>query len=228
MSDGTTYLLEDGIATIVMDDGKVNALSLEMLVDLGGQLDRAEADGALVLLAGNRRVFSAGFDLRCEPTRWPEMLEAGARLAERLLAFPRPVIAACTGPAVAMGAFLLLSVDHRVGVEGDHAIGLNEVAIGLTLPWFGVELARHRLTPAYFDRCTVTGAILGPPEAQAAGFLDRVVPAGDLHFAALAAARELASIDRASHAATKLRVRARVLEDVRDGIARISDPEREL
>ncbi len=227
MTTLTTYELADGVATITMDDGKVNALSLAMLAELAGRFDQAQADEAVVLLTGRERTFSAGFDLRCEAERWPEMLAAGAGLAERMLSFPRPVVAACTGSAIAMGGFLLLSADHRIGLRGDFRVGLNEVAIGLTLPWFGIEIARHRLTRPYFDRCTVTGVIVGPEEAQAAGFLDRLVAAGELPAAALAAAAELAGVDPVAHAATKLRVREPVLAGVRDGIDRITGTGRE-
>jgi enoyl-CoA hydratase/carnithine racemase len=228
MPDLTSYALADGIATITLDDGKVNALSPAMLGELAGRFDQAQEDDAVVVLTGRPRTFSAGFDLRCEPERWPEMLTAGARTAERLLAFPRPVLAACNGNAIAMGAFLLLAADVRIGAAGDFRIGLNEVAIGLTVPWFGIELARHRLTPPAFDRCTLTGVLLDPPDARAAGFLDRVVEPDELAAAALAGARELAGLDRAAHAATKLRVRERALAGVRDGIERIADPDREL
>jgi enoyl-CoA hydratase/carnithine racemase len=171
-----TYDCAGGIATITMDDGKVNALSPEMLADVAAQFDRAEADGAIV---------------------------------------------------IAMGALLLLSADHRVGARGDFRIGLNEVAIGLTLPWFAIEIARHRLTRPYFDRCTVTGALLGPEEATTAGFLDEVVEPDRLMPAAEAAARALAALDRGAHQATKLRVREAALAGVRDGIDRIKSGNRE-
>jgi enoyl-CoA hydratase len=144
-----------------------------------------------------------------------------------MLASPRPVVVACTGNAIAMGAFLLLSADHRAGAAGDGRIGLNEVAIGLTLPWFGIEIARHRLTRPAFDRCTVTGVLLGPEEACAAGFLDEVVPAEELQATALAAARRLAALDPAAHAATKLRVRRELLTGIEDGIARLEGDGRE-
>lgn len=205
-----------------MDDGKVNALSPAMLDALAAALDRADAAGAVVLLTGRERTFSAGFDLRCEPERMAEMAGGGARVAERLMAFPSPVVAACNGNAIAMAAFLLLCADHRVGAEGDFRIGLNEVAIGLTVPWFGISIARHRLSRPYFDRCTVTGVQLGPGEARAAGFLDQVVAPGRLRSVALEVARDLAGIDRAAHAATKLRVREEALAGVRDGIERIA------
>ncbi len=227
MTTLSTYALADGIATITMDDGNVNALSSEMLADVASQFDRAQADEAVVVLGGRAQTFSAGFDLRCEAERWPEMLAAGARLAERIMTFPRPVVVACNGNAIAMGGFLLLCADHRVGVQGAFRIGLNEVAIGLTVPWFGIEIARHRLTAPYFDRCTVTGAMLGPEEAREAGFLDQVVAPEDLDVTALEVARTLAGVNPTAHAATKLRVRERAIEGVRDGIERITGTGRE-
>ncbi|HEX7292739.1 MAG TPA: crotonase/enoyl-CoA hydratase family protein [Conexibacter sp.] len=222
MTPLTTYDLADGIATIAMDDGKANALSAAMLAELGSALDRAEQDAAVVLLTGRERTFSGGFDLRTPPEGWPAMVAAGARLAERLLAFPQPVVAACNGNAVAMAGFVLLSCDVRIGAAGDFKLGLNEVAIGLTVPWFGIALAAHRLTRPHADRCLNTGVLLDPEEACAAGFLDRVVAPERLHDEALATARALAGVDRRAHAATKLRIRERALAGVRAGIERIS------
>ena len=227
MSALTSYDLADGIATITLDDGKANALSEAMITSIGEHLDRAEADGAVAVLTGREQKFSAGFDLRTEADGWPAMLAAGARLAELLLTFPRPTVVACNGHAIAMGGFVLLSCDVRVGAQGAFRIGLNEVAIGLTLPWFGIEIARHRLARPYFDRCTVTGALLGPEEAQAAGFLDRVVAPEEVLAAAHATARELTQIDANAHTATKLRVREQAVAGVRDGIDRITGSGRE-
>ncbi len=136
-------------------------------------------------------------------------------MAERILSFPAPVVASCTGHAFPAGAFLLLSADTRIGADGPFKLGLNEVRIGLTLPWFAVALARHRLTPASFDRAAVTGTLLDPRAALEAGFLDAVVAPDDLAPAARAAAEDLSGVDRAAHAATKLRVRQRVLDRAR-------------
>lgn len=222
MTTLSSYALADGIATITMDDGKVNALSSAMLADVAAQFDRAQADEAVVVLRGRAQTFSAGFDLRCEAERWPAMLAAGAKLAERMMTFPRPVVVACNGNAIAMGGFLLLCADHRVGTEGAFRIGLNEVAIGLTVPWFGIEIARHRLTAPYFDRCAVTGAMLGPEEAKDAGFLDRLVAPERLEATAVEVATELVGVNAEAHAATKLRVRERAIAGVRDGIDRIT------
>lgn len=227
MSDDLTrYDLQDGIATITLDDGKVNALSIAMLASVDAALDRAEADEAVVVLTGRPERFSAGFDLKSED--WPAMLTAGASLARRLLAFPRPVVIACNGHALAMGGFLLLAGDVRIGAQGDYKIGLNEVAIGMTVPWFGIALSSHRLATPYADRLSVTGTIVGPEEAVRAGFLDRIVAPDAVAAAARETAEQLRGIDMGAHAATKLRVRARLLAELDDGIARISDPDRDL
>src|SRR5215469_14464323 len=138
-----TYELSDGVATIAMDDGKVNCLSPRMLGGLNEALDRAESDRATVLLTGREGRFSAGFDLPLlraggEPARL--MVRAGFELALRVLSFPTPVVIGCTGHAVAMGAFLLLSADVRIGAAGPFRITANEVAIGLTMPRAAVVL----------------------------------------------------------------------------------------
>jgi enoyl-CoA hydratase len=228
MSALAGYELADGIATIAMDDGKVNALSTEMLGEVAARFDQAEADEAVVILTGRERTLSAGFDLRTEPEGWPEMLVAGARLAERMLSFPRPVVVACNGNAIAMGAFLLLAGDHRIAAQGEFRIGLNEVAIGLTLPFFGIALAKHRLTRPYYDRCAITGVTFGTHEALRAGFVDQLVDPDDLAAAARDVATQLAGINIAAHAATKLRVREDVLAGVRDGIERITSGAAEI
>src|SRR5688500_3550041 len=119
----TTYDLSDGIATITMDDGKANALSSAMLAELTEQFARAEADEAVVVLTGRERTFSAGFDLKTAPEGWPQMLVDGATMAERIMSFPRPVVVACNGNAIAMGGFLLLSADVRIGAAGAFRIG---------------------------------------------------------------------------------------------------------
>ncbi len=222
MSDLTTYELDDRIATITMDDGKVNAFSIPMLQALHAAFDRAEQDDAVVLLTGREGYFSAGFDLKVfasgDVERVIEMLRLGATLTERILSFKTPVLAACNGHAVAAGSFVLLAADLRIGTEGPFRIGLNEVKIGLTMPWFAIELARQRLEPAAFSRAVVTANMYDPGEALAAGFLDRVVTASELRAASLAEAAELAGLNAAAHTATKLRARKGSLAAIRSAI----------
>jgi enoyl-CoA hydratase len=215
------YQLEGSLAVITLDDGKKNALSLEILTQLGAALDRAQADRAGVLLTGREGVFSAGFDLRSIAAGGPDAMKmflSGFRLAERILSFPAPVVMACSGHAIAMGVFLLLSADYRLGVEGEYKIGANEVAIGLTMPFFGVEICRQRLAPAYFHRAVINAEMFRPTEAVTAGFLDRVVPAAELKEAARAAAATLGRLDRDVHTATKLRARQQAIAAVHAAI----------
>jgi enoyl-CoA hydratase len=221
MSDLTTYELNDGVATIKMDDGKVNALGVPMLRELHSAFDRAEDDDAIVILTGREGRFSAGFDLKVfadAPEQLPEMLTRGATLCERILAFPRPVVTACTGHGVAAGCFIQLPADLRIGIEGPFQIGLNEVKIGLTMPRFVIELARSRLTPSHFDRAVNSAVMYAPGDAVAAGFLDRVVPAEELQPTALEAAKELAGLNAAAYKATKLKSRAGLIDAVRVAI----------
>ncbi len=222
MTELVTYELNDRIATIAMDDGKVNAFSIPMLKAVHAALDLAERDGAIVILTGREGYFSAGFDLKVfaggDVEQVIEMLMLGATLAERILGFERPVITACPGHTVAAGAFMALAADMRIGTDGPYRIGLNEVKIGLTVPWFVIELARQRLNPAHFNRAVVSATMYGPAEAVTAGFLDEVVSAGELRSASLAAAAALAELNPQAHAATKLRARGDSLKAIRRAI----------
>ena len=167
MGSLVSYQLLDGVATIVMDDGKVNALSSEMLASISEALDRSVADEAAVVLTGRAGVFSGGFDLKVLTAGGPDaarMLEDGFELALRLLEHPTPVVIASNGHTVAMGVFLLLSGDYRIGVDGPFQIVANEVAIGLTMPWAAIEICRQRLTPSHFHRVVNLSEVYTPSE----------------------------------------------------------------
>ena len=204
-----TSRLDNSIATITMDDGKVNALSPDMLVQVNAALDEA-ADAAVVVLTGRPGGFRAGVDLgvlQARDAAAEGMIRGGFELAVRLLTFPAPVLIACTGHAIAMASFLLLSADYRIGADGPYKIAANEVAIGMTIPVAAIEICRQRLSPAHLSRALTLAETFPPAEAAAVGFLDLVVPGPELADAAMAAATRLAALDRAAHAATKLRVR---------------------
>ncbi|MEO1062450.1 MAG: crotonase/enoyl-CoA hydratase family protein [Actinomycetota bacterium] len=213
-----TYHLADGIAAVTMDDGKANVMSFAMLTALHEALDRAEADEAVVLLSGRERMFSGGYDTAMFGRPADEIvrtLRAGGDLVHRLLGFPTPVVAACTGHAIAQGAFVLLGADVRIGPTGTAKFGLNEVMIGLTIPHYGIEAARHRLSPAWFNRATTTGPLFEADEALAAGFVDRLVEPTDVLAVARAEAERLTGVDLTAHRGTKQRVRGALLAEIR-------------
>lgn len=221
MHNRVTYRLADGIAEVVMDDGKANVISPAMIAELHAAFDRAEADRAVVVLSGRPGVFSGGFDLnvlRAGSDESIAMVRGGFELAERVLSFPLPVVVACTGHAVAMGVFLLLSGDYRIGAGGPYRITANEVAIGLTMPLAAVEILRQRLAPSYFNRAVMIAEPFSPETAVAAGFLDRVVEPEDVLASARAIAEGLRGLDMSAHAATKLRARQQTLQAIRAGI----------
>lgn len=213
-----SYRLEDSVATITMDDGKLNVLSLQMFGELSAALDRAAADRAVVVLTGRDGAFSAGFDLAILSGAGPkaaELLRTGFELTQRMLSFATPVVIACSGHAVAMGVFLLLSGDYRIGAAGPFKIRANEVAIGMTIPRCALEICRQRLAPAHFNRATILAELYSPETAVDAGFLDRVVPAGELKTTAQQVAAELSKLNMGAHAASKQRVRAQAMQAIR-------------
>jgi enoyl-CoA hydratase len=221
-ADLVRFQSDDLVTRITMDDGKVNVFSPDVLAALHEAFDRAEGEGTAIVLTGRPGCFSAGFDLKVLQRGTPDDVRAllllGATLAERILSFPAPVVVACSGHAFPAGAFLLLAADHRIGARGPFKLGLNEVRIGLTLPWFATVLARSRLSLAHADHAAVTGTMFDPDGAVVAGLLDAVVPPEDLEAAAWGAAADLARLDRQAHSATKLRMRQDVVRDLRGAI----------
>ena len=220
MSDGKVrYEQRDQVALLQIDDGKVNALSHEVIDGLERALDRAAKDAKAVVLTGRPGRFSAGFDLSVMGQGGDavvKLVSAGAELGLRIYGFELPVVIACSGHAVAMGALLCLCGDERIGAQGSFKIGLNEVAIGMTLPVFAMELALARLSKRELTRATVEATLYDPESAVEAGFLDRVVPADSLLETALAEATRLTSLDAAAYAATKRRLRAETLARIRE------------
>jgi enoyl-CoA hydratase len=212
MHELVTYRYDAGVATLTMDDGKVNVMSIDMLRTIGAALDRAESDRAIVVLrSGREHLFSAGFDLKIfsakDPDRILEMVKAGAELALRLLTYPFPTIGLVEGHAYPMGTFLLLACDVRLGTRGQFRMGLNEVAIGIAPPSFAIALARSRVHPAWLSRTVTLGEMFEPEDAVTAGFLDRVVDAAALPATLQAVIAATQAIHMASHAAAKERLR---------------------
>jgi len=229
MTDLVTYTLDNGVATIAMDDGKANVLSTEMIAQLDAAFDKAEAADAIVILTGREGMFSGGFNLKemqAGPKEAMILTSKGSKLARRIMAFPRPVIAVSTGHTIAMGAFLMLACDYRIIAEGDYKIGLNETMIGMTMHNFGIELARYRLALNYFNRCVINAEIFNPKGAMYAGFFDRVVPAEQLPMAGPMAGQMFGQLNAAAFRGTKLRSRKAVFEILDQAIADDLDPDK--
>jgi enoyl-CoA hydratase len=221
MDTPATLRKADSISVITMDDGKANALSPTMFVALNSCLDQAEAAGGPVVLLGRAGRFSGGFDLKVLGGGGEEakaLLRAGFELSHRLLSFPTPVVIGCTGHAIAMGVFVLLSGDYRVGASGSFKLAATETALGMTMPYAAIEICKQRLTPAEYSRAILLSQAYTPDQAVVAGILDAIVPAEEVESSAIEVATQLATLNMRAHAASKMRIRGESLAAIKAAI----------
>jgi enoyl-CoA hydratase len=219
MSEETVSVERRGrVLLATMDDGKANALSTALSGQLRAVIDQAEADDDIgaVVIAGRPGRFCAGFDLGVmgsgDLDAVAEMVGAGGALVAHAYGAGVPVVAACTGHAVAAGALLLLGCDHRVGPDAPIKIGLNEVAIGLTLPDWAMAIAAERLSKRHLQASVVNARLVDGQGAVDAGFLDVAVAPDDVIETAVADATALAELDPKAYAMTVKAIRSPILE----------------
>ncbi|MEM9667780.1 MAG: crotonase/enoyl-CoA hydratase family protein [Pseudomonadota bacterium] len=216
-----TLTIENDIAHIHLDDGKANALGFAMIDALNAALDDAEANAKVVLFSGREGRYCAGFDLsvmREDPSKAPKLVNAGGHLLLRIFEGKLPSVIACTGHALAAGSLFLLAADTRIGVQGDFKIGLNETAIGMVLPTFGIELPRARLAQDHLTAATIQGHMYDPDHAVKAGFLDQAVPPGELMSVARSAAEALAQLPQSAYHGNKKLIRKPSIDIIRESL----------
>ena len=222
------YQLHNNIAIVSLDDGKANVAGPVLLDAVNNALDRACEDNAgAVILRGREGMFSAGFDLgefAKGPAAGMAMVTKGMQLLIRLYGFPLPLVAACTGHAIAMGAFIILACDTRIGTGGNYKVTLPETAIGMELPTMLLELTASRIPPQFMTRAAIQSEVFDPDQAVAVGFLDEVVEAQAIDARALAVAQKLAQLPQQFYAANKLFARKKVLEAMTEGLATMKAP----
>jgi len=208
---------DNSVAMISLNDGKMNAFSFEMISSIHDALDNCKDAGAVVI-TGNEKCLSAGFDLsvmgKGPSPEAGDMLRKGCELALKITEFPRPTIFAVGGHAMALGAIMLFTGDLRIGVNDNPKvkIGLNEVHIGMPLPIVGLELARWRLSPTHLSRATTLGNIYTPIEAIDAGYLDEIVPTNELINYSIESAEKYVNIKTIPFNATKQNERSAIIK----------------
>lgn len=216
------FTLEGDVAVLAFDDGKANVIGNRFIDEINDSLDRAEQEAKAVVVTGRKDRFSAGFDLeefKQGPEATQKLLQRGAEMLLRVFSYPLPVVAACTGHAIAAGAFLLLASDTRIGTKGDFKIGLNETAIGMAIPVFGQELAIARLSKRHLTPAFVQATLYDPSSAVDAGFLDDTVEAENLLSHSMAIATQLASISGDAYAKNKQHSRATSIQRIKDSLS---------
>jgi enoyl-CoA hydratase len=226
MSDALTIERRDRVTVLHLDDGKANALSFDLISAIGAAVDEAAADpdvGAVVI-HGRPGRFSGGFDLGVmmgdDLGATIALVADGGDLVRRLYGAPIPVVAACTGHALAAGALMLLGCDARIGADIDAKIGLNEVAIKMVLPDWAFTIAVERLSRRHLQRAVANARLTTPRDAVDVGFLDEVVPAEQLLDRAIEIATEYATtLDPSAYARTIEKLRGDLLATMETQIA---------
>ena len=229
---GISYAARDGVATITLDDGKVNAMAEPFFAELNGALDRAEKERPLgVVIAGRQGYFSAGLNLKVMPTLAPADFErtmiAFGETMLRVFTFPIPTVAAITGHAIAGGAFLAYACDERYFAFGPYKIHVNEVAIALPLPTWALAIAQTAIP----QRCHVEAILharpFNPEEAVARGLVHSVVPPTDsVVTEAEKAAERLTGLDLSAYGVAKTKMRERDAAWARKNLAAESKGDR--
>lgn len=219
---------DDGIATITLDDGKLNALD----TDVFGQLDEAfdaSSEARAIVVTGRDGVFTAGLNTKKLPDmstdELGELMGAMGRTLMRIWLEPRPVVCAATGHAIAAGTMLAMACDHTIAASGEYKWGLSETQIGFPLPEFAIAISRGNVRSDRLDDLLLPGRIVGPEAAVEAGFVDEVVQPADVLPTATTRARQLADLPQVAYGATKQRLRGAVAQGVLD---RLEDDTRDM
>lgn len=212
------YSLEGDVAVLHFDHGKANALSPAFIAAVNEGLDRAEKEAKAVVFAGKPGLFSGGFDLGVMqegPEAAMNMVNAGGKLMLRIFTHKLPTVAACTGHAIAAGAFLLLSCDTRIGPKGNFKYAANETAIGMVLPVFAIELIKARLKATAISSVAIQAKMHSPEEAVEVGFLDRIVEPDQVLSTAIKDAQAMAELPGDAYHGNKMAMRgdfAKIIE----------------
>lgn len=214
-------LLDDGIAKISFDNGKANAISLEVATDLINALDKAKDEAKAVLICGSPGIFSAGFDLKVISQGMDvaqEMLNQGMLMTEKIYSHPQPVITACEGHSVGMGVFIMLAADYRVGAAGEFAIRLPETAIGMPFTTILKIIAKTHISPNHHARAIVQSRPYAPEQAAEIGMLDEVVAPENVIEQAMLRAKELMALPADQYATNKLYMRGEDIDVIRKSL----------
>lgn len=212
---------EGDVAVLTLDDGKLNALNAEVFRELAAAVEESRGSSALVI-NGREGMFTAGLNTKelaqLDGVGLADLLDVFGRTVMQLWSHPRPVVAACTGHAIAAGTMLAMAADHAVAADGDFKWGLTETQIGFPLPHFAIELSRHNLRSDRLEDLLLPGTVVGPATAVEVGFADELADPGEVWTRAITRARELASLPQEAYATTKRRLRGATIQEVLEGL----------
>lgn len=212
--------IQNSIGILRMDHGKVNAIDIEFMQQLARGLDELESSNArAVILTATGTTFSAGVDLF-------RILKEGAEYAtrflplmsdglERLFLFPKPVIAATNGHAIAGGCILHCACDYRLFVNGSARIGVPELLVGVPFPTVPLEIMRFSVPAPYLQQIIYTGHTFSGADILNRGLADELVAPEKLLERANEIASTLGSIPAKSFAIAKQILRKPAMNQAR-------------
>ncbi|MDQ6915980.1 MAG: enoyl-CoA hydratase/isomerase family protein [Actinomycetota bacterium] len=206
----------DGVALVRIDRPPANAMDLALLEEGHAVLRQlAKDEPAAVVLVGREGFFSAGVDLKVVPTLDADGQRAMVAGINRLFAgwygFPRPVVCAVSGHAIAGGLILALCGDYRVGsTEG--RLGLTELRVGIPYPAVAMAVVRAELTPAVARQLVLRAELIDPSRARDWGLVDELAAPDGVLPRALEVATELAALPARAYATIKQQLRGGSLD----------------
>jgi enoyl-CoA hydratase len=199
--------MHGSVAVVRMAHGKANALGMDLLGAIADRFERRDDGCAALVLTGTGPVFSAGADLRAvlsgDAGDIARGLDALSRAFRAVFAYPRPVVAAINGHAIAGGAILAAACDHRVMADDGSTIGVAELRVGVPYPAAALEILRFAVRQRGLQELVYFGENYLPPEALARGLTDELIAPDSLMPRALEAAERLARIPARSFEHTK-------------------------
>ena len=216
---------EDDITIVTLDDGKANVFSSKMSKDINECLDEVPTENGCLIITGREGILSGGFDLKVIQGGDIEMIQemtlAGFKLLSRIFSFPRPVIAACSGHAVALGTFLLCCCDYRIGLKGDFMLGAHEMRTNMEIPPPILELIKFRVTEDHKYRAVLGAEMYSLENAISAGLMDEVVDQDALMNSVMEKAADLSTMGHPSYSMTKELFIADALKKINEGISNL-------
>ena len=223
MTDQIATLTSDGdVSIITLNDGKANVFSPEMSKAVSSLLDQVPEDKGSLMITGRPGIFSAGFDLKIissgDADAVTSMVKAGFTLLARIYNFPRPVIAACSGHGVALGAFLLCCADYRIGAKGQFIVQANETRNNMSIPTPILEISKSRIAKTHWYRAILNAEAYPVENAIEPGYLDEVTDAENLMKRAMEVANDLATLGHPHYKITKDLDQKETLKRIHDAI----------
>ena len=223
MTDQIATLTSDGdVSIITLNDGKANVFSPEMSKAVSSLLDQVPEDKGSLVITGRPGIFSAGFDLKIISSGDSDavalMVKAGFTLLARIYNFPRPVIAACSGHGVALGAFLLCCADYRIGAKGQFIVQANETRNNMSIPTPILEISKSRIAKTHWYRAILNAEAYPVENAIEPGYLDEVTDAENLMNRAMEVANDLATLGHPHYKITKDLDQKETLKRIHDAI----------